>query len=170
MEEVIVKQRHKDFEVDKVLWCYCNGSLLAGCTICTQKGFLKVQEENSVVADTALSIKITIAQLNAMRSKDGPFLQKLKDFQIIDATTRGSTTRSLSQLTRGQSDLKRQRQHLLDDITEALSTHFKDTTNGLIKPMSIANSKEWHLEITELQCWYYKYLLKFLFLLCKKLF
>ena len=135
-----------------------------------KKVSLKFQEENSVVADMALSIKTTTAQLNVMRSKDGPFLQKLKDFQIIDAPTRGSTTRSLSQLTRGQSDLKRQRQHLLDDITEALSTHFKDTTNGLIKATSIANFKEWPLEITELQGWYYKYFLKFLFLLYKKLF
>ena len=64
-----------------------------------KKVSLKFQEETSVVADMALNIKTTIAQLNAMRSKDGPFLQKLKDFQIIDAPTRGSTTRSLSQLT-----------------------------------------------------------------------
>ena len=135
-----------------------------------KKVSLKFQEENLVVADMALSIKTTIAQLNAMRSKDGPFLQKLKDFQIIDVPTRGSATSSLSQLTRGQSDLKRQRQHLLDDITEALSTCFEDTTNGLIKAMSIANFKEWPWEITELQGWYYKYFLKFSFLLYKKLF
>ena len=59
---------------------------------------------------------------------------------------------------------------MLDDITEALSTHFKDTTNGLIKATLIANFKEWPLEITELQGWYYKYYLKFSFLLYKKLF
>ena len=63
-----------------------------------KKVSLKFQEENLVVADMALSIKTTTAPLNAMRSKDGPFLQKLKDFQIIDAPTTGSTKRSLSQL------------------------------------------------------------------------
>ena len=142
-------------------FAYCYSDLIAialflqNVLFVLKKVSLKFQEENSVVADMALSIKTAIAQLNAMRSKDGPFLQKLKDFQIIDAPTRGST-RSLSQLTRGQSDLKRQRQHLLDDITEALPTCFEDTTNGLLKATSIANFKEWPLEITELQGWYYK--------------
>ena len=40
-----------------------------------KKVSLKFQEENSVVAEVVLTIKITIAQLNAMISKDGPFSQ-----------------------------------------------------------------------------------------------
>ena len=86
-----------------------------------KKVSLKFQEENSLVAEVALSIKTTIAQLHAMRSKDGPFLQKIKQFEITDVPFKGSTSRSLHQLKSGHYDLSIQRQNFLYNITEALS-------------------------------------------------
>ena len=41
------------------------------------------------MAEVALSIKTTTAQLNAMRSKDGPFLQKIKEFESTDVPFKG---------------------------------------------------------------------------------
>ena len=70
------------------------------------------------MAEVALSIKTTIAQLNALRSKDEPFLQKIK---VTDVPFKGSPSRSLGQLKSGHYYTCIQRQNLLDDITEALS-------------------------------------------------
>ena len=49
-----------------------------------KKVSLKFQEENSVVAEGALSIKNTNAQLNAMRSKLDHSCKKIKEFEITD--------------------------------------------------------------------------------------
>ena len=49
-----------------------------------KKVSLKFQEENSVVAEGALSIKNTNAQLNAMRSKMDHSCKKIKEFEITD--------------------------------------------------------------------------------------
>ena len=70
---------------------------------------LKFQEENSVVAEVALSIKTTIAQLNAMRSKMGHSC-KIKEYEITDLPFKGSSSRSLGQLNSGHYDLSIQRQ------------------------------------------------------------
>ena len=131
--------------------CYSNGSIPARCTFVINKVSLKFQEENSVVAEASQSIKTTIAQLNAMRSKDGPFLQKIKEFKITDLPFKGLTPRSLDQLKRGHYDLSIQRQNLLDNITEALCVQFEDASDGVLKAISIANFREWTLEERELQ-------------------
>ena len=60
-----------------------------------KKVSLKFQEENSVVAEVALNIMTTIVKLNAMRSKDRPFFQKIKEFEITDVPFKGPTSRSL---------------------------------------------------------------------------
>ena len=111
-----------------------------------KKVSLKCQEGNSVVTEIALSIKTTIAQLNAMRSKDGPFLQKMNEFEITDIPFNGSTSRSLGQLKSGHYDLSIQRQNLVDDIIEALSVQFEDLSDGVVKAASIANFREWPLK------------------------
>ena len=78
-----------------------------------KKVSLKFQEENSVLAGFALSIKMTIGQLNAMRSKDGPLLQKIKEFEITDVLFKSSTSRLQGQLKSGHYDPSMQRQNLL---------------------------------------------------------
>ena len=73
-----------------------------------KKVSLKFQEENSVAADISLSIKSTITQLQTLKSKDGPFLQQIREFEISDASSRGSTTRSLVRLTGNHGQLPKQ--------------------------------------------------------------
>ena len=82
---------------------------------------LKFQEENSVAADINLSIKITMKQLQAMKLNDGTCLQKLNEFLTTDAPSGSIKTRSLVELTKGQGDIEKQREQLLNNICQAMS-------------------------------------------------
>ena len=53
----------------------------------------KFQEEGSVVADVSLTIKSTVRALELLSTKDGPFLQKLGEFEKCEYPTAGSNTR-----------------------------------------------------------------------------
>ena len=73
-----------------------------------KKVSLKFQEENSVAADISLTIKSTITQLQILKSKDGPFLQQIREFEISDVPSTGSTTWSLVRLTGNHDQLPKQ--------------------------------------------------------------
>ena len=53
----------------------------------------KFQEEGSIVADVSLTIKSTVRALELLSTKDGPFLQKLGEFEKCEYPTAGSNTR-----------------------------------------------------------------------------
>ena len=97
----------------------------------------------------SLSIKTTITQLKAMKMKDGPYFQKLSLFEVSDKATKGPTTHSLVQLTKGHSDL--QKEKLRDDICNTLSIRFEHGIDAFIKATSVVNFKQWPLEESELK-------------------
>ena len=82
---------------------------------------LKFKEENSVDGDINLSINITMKQLQAMKFKDGTYLQKLNEFQTTDSPSGSTKTRSLIELTKGQGDIQNQKEQLPSNICQALS-------------------------------------------------
>ena len=117
-----------------------------------KKVSLKFQEENSVAADISLTIKSTITQLQILKSKDGPFLQQIREFEISDVPSTGSTTRSLVRLTGNHDQLPRQQEQLIDNLCHALSVRFAETeTEEVLKATSLANFKLWPADETELQ-------------------
>ena len=73
--------------------------LLQDILFVLKKVSLKFQEENSVVADT-------ISQLQLLKSRDGPYFQKFKEFEIGDTPSQGTTTHSLVQLNKSHSDFQ----------------------------------------------------------------
>lgn len=117
-----------------------------------KKVSLKFQEENSVAADISLTIKSTITQLQTLKSKDGAFLQQIREFEVSDVPSRGSTTRSLVRLTGNHDQLPKHREQLVDNLCHALSVRFAETeTEGVLKATSLANFKLWPTDETELQ-------------------
>ena len=108
-----------------------------------QKVSLKFQQENSLVADMALIIKTTISQLHALSVKEGPHYQKFDNFEVTDCPTKGPSTHTLVQLSRGLADLKQHKLQQLDDICQALSTRFETNVDKVIRATSIANFKSW---------------------------
>ena len=54
----------------------------------------------------ALIIKPTISQLQALSVKEGPHYQKFDNFEVTDCPTKGPSTCTLVQLSRGLADLK----------------------------------------------------------------
>ena len=117
-----------------------------------KKVSLKFQEENSVSADISLTIKSIITQLQTLKSKDGAFLQQIREFEVSDVPSRGSTTRSLVRLTGNHDQLPKHREQLVDNLCHALSVRFAETeTEGVLKATSLANFKLWPTDETELQ-------------------
>ena len=124
--------------------------LLQDILFVLKKVSLKFQEENSVVADMALAIKTTISQLQLYKSRDGPYFQKFKEFEIGDTPSQGTTTHSLVQLNKSHSDFQQQKVQLLLAICDALSMKFNHGMDAVISATSVANFKQWPLEESEL--------------------
>ena len=71
---------------------------------------------------------------------DGPFLQKLGQFETSQAPFTG-TTRNTHILIGGEGVLDKDGVKLTDLFCANLNTRFEDTPRGLIKSMSVANFK-----------------------------
>ena len=112
---------------------------------------LKFQEENSVVADISLCIKTTITRLKALEKSDGPFYQKLSQYETCSAPSAGAVTRNTYKLTGGNGLEEADRKKILESLCEALAVRFKDTEKGLISATAVANFKIWPLHEAELE-------------------
>ena len=73
--------------------------------------------------------------------RDGPSLQKLSKFEIIDASSAGTTTRQTYKLTHGYGLSPNERLKLVQSLCAALKTQFEDTTQGVVQATAIADFK-----------------------------
>ena len=105
----------------------------------------KFQEEGSVVADVSLTIKSTMRALELMSTKDGPFLQKLGEFEKCEYPTPGSNTRKTYKLMGSDGQISTSREKLINLLCEKLKTRFEDTVEKIVSATSVANFKQWPL-------------------------
>ena len=105
----------------------------------------KFQEEGSVVADVSLTIKSTMTALELMSTKDGPFLQKLGEFEKCEYPTPGSNTRKTYKLMGSDGQISSSREKLINLLCEKLKTCFEDTVEKIVDATSVANFKQWPL-------------------------
>ena len=105
----------------------------------------KFQEEGSVVADVSLTIKSTVRALELLSTKDGPFLQKLGEFEKCEYPTAGSNTRRTYKLMGSDGQISSSREKLIKLLCEKLKTHFEDTVEKIVSATSVANFKQWPL-------------------------
>lgn len=114
---------------------------------------LKFQEEGSVVSDVSVCIKTAMARLQSLATTDGPFMQKIKDFETCAAPSAGSVTRNTFKLTGGDHDFLKQdeRAKFIDTLCDALRIRFEDTQPEIIQATSIANFKVWPVEESQLE-------------------
>ena len=105
----------------------------------------KFQEEGSVVADVSLTIKSTMRALELMSTKDGPFLQKLGEFEKCEYPTPGSNTRKTYKLMGSDGQISSSREKLINLLCEKLKTCFEDTVEKIVSATSVANFKQWPL-------------------------
>ena len=105
----------------------------------------KFQEEGSVVADVSLAIKSTVRALELLSTKDGPFLQKLGEFEKCEYPTAGSNTRRTYKLMGSDGQISSSREKLIKLLCEKLKTHFEDTVEKILSATSVANFKQWPL-------------------------
>ena len=105
----------------------------------------KFQEEGSVVADVSLTIKSTVRALELLSTKDGPFLQKLGEFEKCEYPTAESNTRRTYKLMGSDGQISSSREKLIKLLCEKLNTHFEDTVEKIVSATSVANFKQWPL-------------------------
>lgn len=82
---------------------------------------------------------------------DGPFLQKLAQFETCDAPSAGTTTQNTYRLTGSEGLSKNYHKKVVDLLSAALKTRFEDAQHGLIKATSIANFTLWPMENVAVQ-------------------
>ena len=82
---------------------------------------------------------------------DGPFLQKLSQFETSPAPTTGTFTRNSYKLVGGDGLSEADRKKIINKLSEVLSVRFQDMEQGLISATSIANFKVWPLEEQDLE-------------------
>ena len=105
----------------------------------------KFQEEGSVVADVSLTIKSTMRALELLSTKDGPFLQKLGEFEKCEYPTFGSNIRRTYKLLGSDGQISSCREKLINLLCEKLKTRFEDNIAKIVSATSIANFKQWPL-------------------------
>ena len=81
----------------------------------------KFQEDRSVVADVSLTIKSTMRALELLSTKDGPFLQKLGEFEKCEYPTFGSNKRTYK-LLGSDGQISSCREKLINLLCEKLKT------------------------------------------------
>ena len=84
-------------------------------------------------------------------ASDGPFMQKLAQFETCAAPSAGPSTRNTYKLTMGDGIKDTDRKKILDALCQALSVRFEDTKKGLVAATSIANFKVWPIEESDLE-------------------
>ena len=84
-------------------------------------------------------------------ASDGPFLQKLSQFESCNIPSAGTMTRQNYKLTSGNGLKENDRKNILDSLCAALEVRFQDTKEGIIPATSIANFKIWPIQESELQ-------------------
>ena len=105
----------------------------------------KFQDEGSVVADVSFTIKSTMRALELMSTKDGPFLQKLGEFEKCEYPTPGSNTRKTYKLMGSDGQISSSREKLINLLCQKLKTRFEDTVDKIVSATSVANFKQWPL-------------------------
>ena len=105
----------------------------------------KFQEEGSVVADVLLTIKSKVRALELLSTKDGPFLQKLGEFEKCEYPTAETNTRRTYKLMGNDGQISSCREKLIKLLCEKLKTCFEDTVEKIVGATSVANFKQWPL-------------------------